>query len=97
MEDQRVTIKINFKADTIEHIQGWKKKSKKNTTYFNDTSSRTQQPKTRSSLKMQLDSNEVEMYLIAKPIKVVLGSQDITDLTSFGNFGETGEFSLILV
>ena len=29
MMNQRVVVKINFRADTIEEIEGWKKKSKK--------------------------------------------------------------------
>ena len=91
MEDQRVTIKINFKADTIEHVQGWKKKSKKSTAPSDEITSRKQQP-TKRSLRMKLGSNEVEMYLIAKSVKVRLDSKDITNLSSDKNYGETGEF-----
>ena len=74
MHDQKVVIRLNFRADTITYVEGWKKKSKKHTLSSNLTSEsdslKISSASRRSLVSHESRSNEVEVYFPAGRIKM---------------------------
>ena len=67
MHEQKLHIRVNFRADTLKYIEGWKKKS-------NFTSSSNKVERSGSSRRSvhsdSTQSNEVEVYFPAKRTQV---------------------------
>ena len=84
MKKQTVVVKVNFRADTLHFVSGWKKKSKMETIKSNSTSigPKKSDLSRRSSKSDATKSNEVEVYFPAKETRVSADIRSIHKLHS---------------
>ena len=74
MHEQKLHIRVNFRADTLKYVEGWKKKSKKDTVRSNVTSNSNNVERSGSSRRSgnsdSTQGNEVEVYFPAEQTRV---------------------------
>ena len=74
MHEQKVYVRLNFRADTLEYVEGWKKKNKIDTVRSNSTTNRDNVKGSSSSRRSvhsdSTQSNEVEVYFPARETRI---------------------------
>ena len=74
MHEQKVHVRLNFRADTLKYVEGWKKKNEIDTVRSNSTTIRDNVKDSSSSRRSvrsdSTQSNEVEVYFPARETRI---------------------------